>query len=138
MPDNLNELKSSLRGDLVQPQDADYDDARKVYNGMIDKRPALIARCADVADVIAAVNFAREQACCSRSAAAATTAPASAPATTAWSSTSRRMRGVRVDPGAPAPCASRAAASGATSTTPPTPSAWPRRAASSPPPASAG
>src|ERR1700682_2432488 len=53
-------LKASLRGELIQPGDASYDAARKVYNGMIDKHPALIARCADVADVIAAVTFGRE------------------------------------------------------------------------------
>ena len=53
-------LKASLRGDLIQPGDEGYDVARKVYNGMIDRRPALIAQCADVADVIVAVNFARE------------------------------------------------------------------------------
>ena len=54
-------LKANLRGQLVAPGDAQYDDARKVYNGMIDRRPRLIARCADAADVITAVNFAREQ-----------------------------------------------------------------------------
>src|SRR5260221_4026630 len=53
-------LKANLRGELIQPNDEGYDAARKVYNGMIDKHPALIARCADVADVIAAVNFGRE------------------------------------------------------------------------------
>ena len=53
-------LKASLRGELIQSGDEGYDAARKVYNGMIDKHPALIARCADVADVIAAVNFGRE------------------------------------------------------------------------------
>jgi len=53
-------LKASLRGELIQPGDESYDAARKVYNGMIDKHPALIVRCADVADVIAAVNFGRE------------------------------------------------------------------------------
>lgn len=54
-------LAQSFRGTLIQPQDAEYDEARKLYNAMIDKRPRLIARCADVADVIAAVNFARDQ-----------------------------------------------------------------------------
>src|SRR4051812_19822744 len=54
-------FEKSLRGRLIRPADADYDTARAVYNGMIDKRPALIARCADVADVITSVNFAREQ-----------------------------------------------------------------------------
>lgn len=53
-------LQASLRGVLIQPGDPGYDAARQVYNAMIDKRPALIARCADVADVIAAVNFGRE------------------------------------------------------------------------------
>jgi hypothetical protein len=55
----LQAFRAQLRGTLVQPGDAEYDDARKVYNAMIDKRPRLIARCADVADVIASVNFAR-------------------------------------------------------------------------------
>lgn len=53
-------LKAHFRGQLIQPGDAAYDQARAVYNGMIDKRPALIARCTDVADVIAAVNAARD------------------------------------------------------------------------------
>src|SRR5579864_5717614 len=57
---SVDQLKSSFRGELIQPADAAYDSARKVYNGMIDKRPQLIARCVDVADVIAAVNFGRE------------------------------------------------------------------------------
>jgi hypothetical protein len=57
---SLKELKGSLRGGLLEPHDMGYDDARKVYNGMIDKRPRIIVRCADVADVILAVNFARE------------------------------------------------------------------------------
>ena len=54
-------LERGLRGRLIRPTDSDYDGARAVYNGMIDKRPRLIARCVDVADVIAAVNFAREE-----------------------------------------------------------------------------
>lgn len=54
-------FKAGLRGELIRPGDEAYDGARKVWNGMIDRRPALIARCVGVADVIAAVNFAREQ-----------------------------------------------------------------------------
>ena len=50
-----------IRGPVIQPGDAGYEEARKLYNGMIDKRPRIIARCVDVADVIAAVNFGREQ-----------------------------------------------------------------------------
>jgi hypothetical protein len=53
-------LRAGLRGELIQPSDEIYHEARKVYNAMIDRRPALIARCADVADVIVSVNFARE------------------------------------------------------------------------------
>src|ERR1051326_2410454 len=49
-----------LRGQLIGRSHVEYDSARKLYNAMIDKRPLLIARCADVADVIAAVNFGRE------------------------------------------------------------------------------
>ncbi|HEX6777707.1 MAG TPA: FAD-dependent oxidoreductase, partial [Ktedonobacterales bacterium] len=57
---NTSTLQANLRGELIQEGDAGYDAARKVYNGMIDKHPLLIARCADEADVIAAVNFGRE------------------------------------------------------------------------------
>jgi FAD/FMN-containing dehydrogenase len=53
------ELSEKLRGALLQAGDAGYDDARQVWNGMIDKRPALIARCTGAADVIDAVNFGR-------------------------------------------------------------------------------
>jgi FAD/FMN-containing dehydrogenase len=52
-------LRANLHGPLLCPGDAGYDEARKVWNGMIDRRPALIARCAGVADVLAAVKFAR-------------------------------------------------------------------------------
>jgi FAD/FMN-containing dehydrogenase len=54
----ITELKTSLRGNVIEPGDKDYDEARKVYNGMIHKKPRLIVRCADVADVIRSVNFA--------------------------------------------------------------------------------
>ena len=56
----LEELESIFRGELIQPDDENYDEARAVYNAMIDRHPRLIARCVDTADVIAAVNFARE------------------------------------------------------------------------------
>ena len=57
---SLDSLKASLRGPLIEPGDAAYETARKVYNGMIDRRPRLIARCADVSDVITALRFGRE------------------------------------------------------------------------------
>lgn len=58
---NPDQLAEQLRGDLVQPGDSEYEEARRVYNGMIDRRPQLVVRPVDSADVIAAVNFAREE-----------------------------------------------------------------------------
>src|SRR3989441_12637216 len=54
-------FERTLRGRLIRPGDGDYDSARALYNGMIDKRPRLIARCADAADVMTAVTVGREQ-----------------------------------------------------------------------------
>jgi len=56
----LGALQASMRGEVIGRDDPQYDDARMLYNAMVDKRPRLIARCVDAADVIAAVNFARE------------------------------------------------------------------------------
>lgn len=55
-------LEAALRGTLITPESADYDEARKVWNGMIDKHPALIAMCEGTADVIACLDFARNTA----------------------------------------------------------------------------
>jgi len=68
MPNRLKDLdesavknfSSQLRGKIILPKDADYDESRKVYNGMIDKRPALIVKCVDAADVMYAVKFGKE------------------------------------------------------------------------------
>ena len=57
---DIEGLRAGFRGTVLCPGDYGYDEARKVWNGMIDKKPALIARCAGVADVITSVNFARE------------------------------------------------------------------------------
>jgi len=57
--DALQPLRSAFRGELIRPGESGYDGARAIWNGMIDKRPALIARCREVADVIEAVRFAR-------------------------------------------------------------------------------
>jgi FAD/FMN-containing dehydrogenase len=62
MAESIDQLKSSFRGELIQPTDGAYDQARKVYNAMIDKRPKLIARCVDAADVMAALRYGRENA----------------------------------------------------------------------------
>ncbi len=53
------ELRSQLRGEVITPEDGRYESTRKVYNGMIDKKPAAFAQCVDAADVMAAVRFAR-------------------------------------------------------------------------------
>ena len=54
-------LGRSFRGELVLPADPGYDSARRIWNGAIDRRPGCIARCTGVADVVAAVRFARER-----------------------------------------------------------------------------
>ena len=58
---DINKFKASLRGELIERGDPRYDNIRKLYNGMVDKRPLLIARCVNVADVISAVHFGRDQ-----------------------------------------------------------------------------
>jgi len=55
----VQEFAANLRGELIRPEDQGYDSTRAVFNGMIDKRPAMIVRCAGTADVILGVNFAR-------------------------------------------------------------------------------
>ena len=55
----IEQLRARVRGDIILPDDSRYESARKVYNAMIDKRPALIVRCVDTADVIECVNYAR-------------------------------------------------------------------------------
>jgi len=57
---SMDHLKTSLRGPVIDRHDPAFDEARALYNGMIEKRPLAIARCVDVADVVAAVNFARD------------------------------------------------------------------------------
>ena len=56
---DISQLRSAVRGAVIQPGDPSYESARQVYNAMIDRRPALIVRCVDVADVMAAVEYAR-------------------------------------------------------------------------------
>ena len=56
----LEPLRTQLKGDLITPASAAYDSARQLWNGMLDKRPAGIARCSGVADVVACVRYAAE------------------------------------------------------------------------------
>src|SRR5438105_11597630 len=56
----LGELEHGFRGTLVRPGDPSYDEHRKVWNGSIDRRPALVARCAGADDVVAALRLGRE------------------------------------------------------------------------------
>jgi len=57
----LDRLRSRFAGELILPDDPGYDAARTLFNAMIEKHPAVIAKCASVADVAAAIRFGREQ-----------------------------------------------------------------------------
>ena len=61
LPDEtIDGFRAQLIGGLVQKTDAGYDEARKIWNGMIDRKPALIVKCMGTADVVSSVKFARE------------------------------------------------------------------------------
>ena len=133
----VQDLRTRVRGDLIRPATATYEEARKVYNGMIDKHPALIARCVDVADVIACVNFARDQKLALAVRGGGHSGPGLCTVDEGVVVDLSPMNGVRVDPEARTVRVEGGARWGdvdhATR-----PSAWPPRAASSPRPASAG
>ena len=71
----LESLAAGFGGTLILPSDDGYETARKIHNGLIDRRPALIAQCSGTADIAAAVRFARQTGLASPSAGAATTLP---------------------------------------------------------------
>ena len=92
------ELKGSVRGEVILPEDGRYEDARKVYNAMIDKRPAVVVRCTGVADVIAAVKAARDAGLAIAIRGGGHSVPGFGTADDALVIDLGRMRGIRVDP----------------------------------------
>src|SRR5712692_4786490 len=92
------ELKGSVRGDVILPEDGRYEDARKVYNAMIDKRPAVVVRVTGVADVIAAVKAARSGGLAIAIRGGGHSVPGFGTADDALVIDLGRMRGIRVDP----------------------------------------
>jgi len=130
---SVEQLKGTLRGELIQPGDTGYDAARKVYNAMIDRRPRLVLRCADVADVMAAVRFGAESGMPVAIRSGGHNAGGLGVCDDGLSSTSRACGGSASIPRL-GQSAWRPDARSATWTMPRTPSAWPSPTASSPPP----
>ena len=131
-------LREALTGSIVTPDDPGYDDARQVWNGDIDRRPAVVAYCQTAEDVARAVSFAREASLeiSVRSGGAHSTSGMGVGDAGIVVDVSR-MNQVAVDPqavGRP----SEAARCNATSTRPPRPTGWPCRSARSGIPGSAG
>ncbi len=91
-------LKGQVRGEVILPGDGSYDQARKVYNAMIDKRPAVIIRCADVTDVVAAVKSARTEGLAVAIRGGGHSVPGFGTADDALVVDLGRMKGIRVDP----------------------------------------
>src|ERR687884_1728778 len=94
----LAELRGGFRGEVVAPGDPTYDEHRKVWNGSIDRRPALIARCAGVADVIASVKFCRRHGLPAAVRSGGHSFPGLSVADDAFLVDLSLMKGVRVDP----------------------------------------
>src|SRR6184192_251107 len=92
------ELQIKVRGEVIGPESKQYDEARKVYNAMIDKRPSVIVRCLGVADVIAAVKAARSEGLTVAIRGGGHSVPGFGTADDALVIDLGRMRGIRVDP----------------------------------------
>jgi FAD binding domain len=117
----VEEFKKSLRGELLRPSDETYDLVRQIHNGMIDRHPALIARCTGVADVINAINFARANNLLVSVRGGGHSVPGFAVCDGGIMIDLSRMNSVRVDPVG----RTARAEGGATLTMKPMPSAWP-------------
>jgi len=76
--DAIEGLKSSVRGKVILPDSPNYDDVRKIWNAVIDRRPAIIVQCADASDARYAIGYARDNGLESPSAARVTTSVATA------------------------------------------------------------
>ena len=98
--EHLDELKSTLRGEVIQRGDPTYNESRKLYNAMIDKTPRLIARCVDAADVITCVNYARDSGILLAIRGGGHNGPGLGSCNDGLVVDLSRMRGVRVDPAA--------------------------------------
>ena len=133
----FQELAAVLRGDVISPGDPGYEAARAVYNGMVNKHPAAIARCRDTADVITCVRFAREHGAEIAVRGGGHSAAGLGVGDGALMIDLSLLRSTTVNPQA-APSAPTRAAPGVTSITRPWRSAWPRPPVSSRPRASAG
>ncbi|GAB7106163.1 FAD-binding oxidoreductase [Streptomyces phaeofaciens JCM 4814] len=96
----LERLRGALRGELVEPGDPEYDEARAVYNAMIDRRPALVVRAVDAGDVMATVDFARDQGLALAVRGGSHSVPGYGTCDGGVVLDLARMRGIRVDPGA--------------------------------------
>ncbi len=128
-------LATALRGELIMPGDPGYDEARAVYNAMIDKRPAAIARCRDVADVITCVRFGRDHDIEIAVRGGGHNAAGLGVSDGALVIDLSLLRSTTVSPAASHGPRRPRMHLGATSTTRPSHSAWPPRPASSGPPA---
>ena len=80
----IDALRSEVSGEVIAPGDAAYEEARKVYNGMIDKHPAAVVRCSGPADVAAVIGVARAEGLDLSVRVARTARPGSAPTTAGW------------------------------------------------------
>ncbi|HYS72328.1 MAG TPA: FAD-binding oxidoreductase [Thermoplasmata archaeon] len=98
--ESLKQLQGQVRGEVILPADRTYDEARRVYNAMIDKRPAAVVRCAGVADVIAAVKAAGAAGLSVAVRGGGHSVPGFGTADGAVVVDMGRMRGIRVDPAA--------------------------------------
>ena len=122
----VEDFRSSLHGESLLSDDARYDSARRIWNAMIDKRPALIARCTGTADVINSVNFARENGLLISVRGGGHNFPGNSVCNDGLMIDLSRMTGVRVDPASRTVRAQGGDQSGEPSTTRPKPSDSPR------------